>query len=175
MYDQHIVRAFELAVAQGDDTQALIAANNWLLETGTWLEEIQELYGKRLANASRVQRQIRACRGDAALLIEIINREGMHPMLMEELDGATIEPGGYKLVFEAGDDGDRIRPVALGRIAKDLADGCFGLRAGLIPDSYWTCELRNEVLADHSTMERVIRSFRRNGRELPAWLKPEVL
>lgn len=174
MYNPLILKRLELALAQGDagDVQSILDTNPWIqTETGSWLEEVRELYATRLANATRVQRQVRACGGHPGLLISIIEAEGMHPRLMEELDDATVELAGYRLVFERGETSPRIRPVAEMRLYRDLDEGTFGTRAALIPDSYWTTDVQKKVMDSKSMAARVARSFSKEGRELPAWLE----
>lgn len=174
MYNQLVLKRFELAVAQGDaaDAQAILDTNQWLLETGSWIEEVKALYTTGpMAKATRVQRQVRACGGHPGLLISIIEAEGMHPKLMEELDEATTELAGYQLVFERGETSPRIRSVAEMRLYADLDEGTFGARAALIPDSYWTADVQKKVLGNKSVAARVVRSFNKEGRQLPEWLE----
>ena len=174
MYNPLVLKRFELALAQCDeaDAQAILETNPWIqTETGDWVEEVRELYTTRLANATRVQRQLRACGGHPGLLISVIEAEGMHPRLMEELDDATIDQAGYRLVFESGETSPRIRPVAEMRLYRDIAEGTFGTRAAMIPDSYWTTDVQKKVLDNKSMAARVVRSFNREGRQLPEWLE----
>ena len=173
MYNPLVLKRFELALAQCDEAgaQEILSTNPWVgTETGSWLEEVRELYATRMANATRVQRQIRACGGHPGLLISIIEAEGMHPRLMEELDDTTVDQAAYRLVFERGETSPRIRSVAEMRLYRDIDDGTFGTRAALIPDGYWTADVQKKVLDNKSMAARVVRSFNKEGRQLPEWL-----